>query len=227
MKPEERARALQAVDDKSLAQRVAGGDRAAFDLVMRRYNRRLYRLARAVLRSDTEAMDALQEAYLCAYRSMDQYRGEAALSTWMSKLVLNECNGRLRRSARRDNIVPIVHAGVDLDSYHAEDAAGEAPERAAAREQIREVLEDKVSQLPEVFRLVFVMRSVEELDVQEIAETLSISPETVRSRYFRARGMLREALAREIDLAEADLYQFGGERCDAVVAWVDARLPER
>jgi RNA polymerase sigma-70 factor (ECF subfamily) len=225
MKPRERA--LEAVDDRSLAQRVARGDRPAFDLVMRRYNRRLYRLARAVLRSEAEAMDALQEAYLCAYRSMDQYRGEASLSTWLSRLVLNECNGRLRRSARRDNIVAIVNAGMDLDGYGAEAPDGEAPERAAAREQIREVLEHKVSQLPEVFRLVFVMRSVEELDVQEIAEILSISPETVRSRYFRARGMLREALAQEIDLAEADLYQFGGERCDAVIARVRAQLLDR
>ena len=224
MRPEERLRAPQLLDDKSLAQQVAGGDRAAFELVMRRYNRRLYRLACAVLRHDTEAKDALQEAYLRAYRSMGQYRGDAALSTWLSKLVLNECNARLRRSARRENIVPMINAGVDMDDFGAEVAASEAPERAVARAQIREVLEHKVSQLPEIFRLVFVMRSVEELDVQEIADTLSISPETVRSRHFRARGMLREALAMEIDLAEGDLYQFGGNHCDALVGRVMARL---
>lgn len=223
MKPEERVPAAALLDDRSLAGRVAGGDRVAFELIMRRYNRRLYRLARAVLGSDSEAKDALQEAYLCAYRSIGQFRGEAALSTWLSRLVLNESNARLRRSARRENIVPMINAGVDMDDFGGADE-GEAPEGAVAREQIRQVLEHKVGQLPEIFRLVFVMRSIEELEVQEIADTLSISPETVRSRHFRARGMLREALARELDLAEGDLYQFGGQHCDAIVEWVSARL---
>lgn len=223
MKPEERVPAAALLDDRSLAGRVAGGDRVAFELIMRRYNRRLYRLARAVLGSDSEAKDALQEAYLCAYRSIGQFRGEAALSTWLSRLVLNESNARLRRSARRENIVPMINAGVDMDDFGGADE-GEAPEGAVAREQIRQVLEHKVGQLPEIFRIVFVMRSIEELEVQEIADTLSISPETVRSRNFRARGMLREALARELDLAEGDLYQFGGQHCDAIVEWVSARL---
>ena len=216
--------APELLGDKLLAERVAGGDQPAFELLMRRYNRRLYRLARAVLRNDTEAKDALQEAYLCAYRSMSRYRGEAALSTWLSKLVLNECNSRLRRSSRRENIIPMVNAGVDLSDCCGEDPASEAPDRAVARDQMREVLERQVNQLPEMFRLVFVLRSIEELSVQEVADTLSISAETVRSRQFRARGMLREALAKEIDLAEGDLYQFGGSHCDAVVAYVMTHL---
>jgi RNA polymerase sigma-70 factor (ECF subfamily) len=226
MKPEQRIPPEGVLDDQSLARRVAAGDRTAFALIMRRYNRRLYRLARAVLRNDAEAKDALQEAYLCAYRSIGQFRGEAALSTWLSRLVLNESNARLRRCARRENIVPMISAGVQMGDFAAVDESTEVPERAVAREQIRAVLEHKVGQLPEIFRLVFVMRSIEELDVQEIADTLSISPETVRSRHFRARGMLREALAREIDLAEGDLYQFGGRHCDAIVEWVNARLAE-
>ena len=224
MKPEERVPAADLLDDRSLAAQVAAGDRAAFELIMRRYNRRLYRLARAVLGNDAEAKDALQEAYLCAYRSIGQFRGEAALSTWLSRLVLNESNARLRRSVRRDNIVPMINAGVDMDDFGGADESSEAPERAVARDQIRQVLEHKVGQLPEIFRLVFVMRSIEELEVQEIADTLGISPETVRSRHFRARGMLREALAREMDLAEGDLYQFGGLHCDAMVQCVMARL---
>ena len=226
MKPEAGVPIIDSLDDRSLAQRVAHGDRAAFELIMRRHNRRLYRLARAVLRNDAEAQDALQEAYLCAYRSIGQFRGDAALSTWLSRLVLNESNARLRRAARRENIIPMINAGVHMDD-RAEAPAIDAPDRAVAREQIREVLEHKLSQLPEIFRLVFVMRSVEELEVQEIADTLAISPETVRSRHFRARGMLREALAKEIDLAERDLYQFGGGRCDSVVAWVMAQLAGR
>ena len=211
-------------DDRTLAQRVADREHGAFELLMRRYNRRLYRLARAVLRDEAEAKDALQEAYLCAYRSMDRYRGDAALSTWLSRLVLNECYGRARRTARRENIIPMGNMDAEMDDQLAADPAEEAPERMVAREQMREVLEHKVSQLPEAFRVVFVLRSVEELEVQEIADMLHITPETVRSRHFRARGLLREARAREIDLAEGDLYQFGGGSCDALVAAVRARL---
>ncbi len=118
----------------------------------------------------------------------------------------------------------MINAGVDMDDLGAEDPTGEAPDHAVARGQMREVLEYRVGQLPEIFRLVFVMRPIEELAVQEIADVPSISPEAVRSRHFRARGMLREALAREIDLAECDLYEFGGGHCDAVVACLIARL---
>src|SRR5690349_5513906 len=97
-----------AEDDLSLAHRISAGDRAAFEVLMRRHNRRLYRLARATLRNDAEAEDALQDAYLHAYRSMSQFRGESQLFTWLSRLVLNECFARLRRSARRQNVIPIV-----------------------------------------------------------------------------------------------------------------------
>ncbi|MBS0580870.1 MAG: RNA polymerase sigma factor [Proteobacteria bacterium] len=210
-------------DDRALARRVADGEHGAFELLMRRYNRRLYRLARAVLRDEAEAKDALQEAYLCAYRSMDRYRGEAALSTWLSRLVLNECYARARRSARRENIIPMSTMDAAMDE-HTGAGLDEAPERMVAREQMREVLEHTVSELPEAFRVVFVLRSVEELAVQEIADLLHIPAETVRSRHFRARGLLREALAREIDLAEGDLYPFGGPHCDALVAAVLVRL---
>jgi RNA polymerase sigma-70 factor (ECF subfamily) len=211
-------------DDRSLAARIAAGDHAAFELLMRRYNRRLYRLARAALRDESDAKDALQESYLRAFRSIAQYRGDAALATWLSRLVLNECTARLRRSSRRENIIPFV--SVDLNMAVISEAAepAEAPDQLTARAQIRRVLEQKVEQLPEAFRVVFVLRSIEELSVEETAEALSIPPETVRSRHFRAKGMLRESLARDIDLAQGDIYEFGGAACDQLTARVRARL---
>ncbi len=213
-----------AADEFSLAQRIAHGDRAAFEILMRRYNRRLYRMARAALRDDAEAKDALQDAYFCAYRSIGQFRGDAALSTWLSRLVLNECAARRRRSMRRENIVPIVSADPNMEAFARVPDSGEPPEDSTARAQMRSVLERKVGELPEILRLVFVLRSIEELSVEEIAATLSISQDSVRSRHFRAKGMLRESLAREIDLAEGDIYDFGGVHCDSVVAGVLARL---
>lgn len=214
------------IDDASLAARVLAGDTAAFELVMRRHNRRLYRVARAMLRDAADAEDALQDAYLSAFQAMGNFRGEASLATWLSRVVVNQCLGRLRRQARRDNIVPIVSMGAAEEQEQAampsEDS--ETPDQALVRAELRAVLERKLDELPEAFRTVFVMRCVEELSVEETAQSLNIPEATVRSRHFRARSMLRESLAQDIDVAERDVFSFDGERCDRIVARVLERL---
>ena len=209
-------------DERAIARLIAGGDRAQFTLLIRQYNRRLYRLARATLRDDAEAEDALQDAYLSAYHAMPDFRGEATLSTWLSRMVLNECLGRIRRGNRRSRVVPLVSSTEAMGRVAEEPSR--RPERIVARAQMRGLLEQKLDDLPEAFRVVFVLRSVEELSVEETSEVLGIPAATVRSRYFRARGLLREALAREIDLAERDLFEFGGSRCDRICSRVLARL---
>jgi RNA polymerase sigma factor (sigma-70 family) len=212
-------------DDLALVRRIASGDQTAFELLMRRHNRRLYRLARAVLRSDAEAEDALQEAYFSAYRSISQFRGDAALFTWLSRLVLNECLVRRRRTARRQKVIPMVEASnidMDIDAIPAQEAV--PPEREAMRAEMRALVERKLDELPDAFRTVFVLRAVEEMSVGETAQCLDIPEATVRSRHFRARSLLRESLAREIDLAERDLFEFGGAHCDRVVATVLSRV---
>ena len=192
---------------------------------MRTHNRRLYRLARATLGDPTEAEDALQDAYLNAYRSIGAFRGESALSTWLSRLVLNECFARQRRKLRRENVIPMVSFESTTENVSGiADEGIDPPDRAAGRAQMRAILETKVGELPETFRTVFVMRSVEELSVEETADVLGLTEETVRSRHFRARGLLRESLARDIDVAERDLFDFGGCHCDAIVARVLAKL---
>jgi RNA polymerase sigma-70 factor, ECF subfamily len=212
-------------DDAALARRVALGDSAAFEALMRRYNRRLYRLARSMLRDAAEAEDALQDAYLAAYQAIGSFRAEASLATWLSRVVVNQCLGRIRRQARRDNIVPMVPlAGPDEQEGPAMPAdENDRPDHALVRSELRAVLERKLDELPEVFRTVFVLRSVEELSVEEVAQSLDLPEATVRSRHFRARSMLRESLARDLDIAERDLWAFDGERCDRIVASVLAR----
>jgi RNA polymerase sigma factor (sigma-70 family) len=197
-------------------------DRARFAALMREHNRRLYRLARAALRDDAEAEDALQSAYLSAYLSMEQFRGDSALSTWLSRLVLNECFGRLRRTARRQKVIPIVGSNVEMDTVAERDS--ELPDRILGRDQIRALLETKVDQLPETYRIVFVMRSVEELSVEDTAQCLGIPEATVRSRHFRAKSLLRAALEQEFDIAERDVFEFGGAQCDRMIASVFAKL---
>lgn len=212
-------------DDRSLACRVAAGDHQAFELLMRRHNRRLYRLARATLRDGADAEDALQEAYLAAYHSIGSYRGDAALSTWLSRLVLNECLGRLRRAKRRDKIVPIRGGdALETEQLVSMDARKDAPDETTMRAEVRALIERRLDQLPEEFRLVFVLRSVEELSVEEAAQCLGIPEATVRSRHFRARSLLREALAQDIDLAERNVFSFGGAHCDRIVGAVLGRL---
>jgi RNA polymerase sigma factor (sigma-70 family) len=211
-------------DDVSVVRRVLTGDPMAFAFLMRRFNRRLYRLARAIVRDDAEAEDALQEAYLNAYRCLRQFRGDSSLATWLSRLVVNECLGRMRRSARRQNVIPMTPSPADREIEAVPSDEVGSPDAAADRAQMRAILERRIDALPETFRAVFVLRSVEELSVEETAECLGIAAETVRSRHFRAKSLLREALAREVDIAERNVWEFAGQRCDRIVAWVLARL---
>ncbi len=211
-------------DDVTLVRRIREGDRSAFETLMRRYNRRLYRLARATVGDPSEAEDVLQESYVKAYRSIEEFRGEASAYTWLCRLVLNECFGNQRRSARRQRIVPIVSSRTDVDVSSMSASSPLSPEHALARAQLRALLEHKLDQLPESFRQVFVCRCVEEMTVEETAQCLRIPEATVRTRHFRARSLMREALAQEVDLLERELFEFGGAACDRVVAAVLARL---
>ena len=211
--------------DAELARRVAQGDQSAFEALMRRHNRALFRTARAILRDDAEAEDALQEAYLQVYRTIGGYRGEARLSTWLARVVANEALMRLRKQARRSAIVPL-QPGVPVEEINqiAEGSMDKEPESAARRAEMRKLLEERIDKLPGAYRSVFMLRGVEEYSVEETAAILQIPEATVRSRFFRARSLLREGLASEVDLACEDAFGFAGERCDRVVARVLERL---
>lgn len=217
------------LDDDALLRRIRAGDRDSFSLLMRRYNRRLYRVARSVLRDDAEAEDALQDAYLQAYRALPTFRGDSALGTWLTRIVVNAALMRQRKTGR---LAEIIELGADYDAeaatgpHAADESPGdvEQPDLAAFRGQTRRLIETGIDKLPAAFRTVFVLRAVEELTVEETAVTLNIPEATVRTRYFRARAMLREALAREIDFAIEDAFGFDGARCDRIVDTVRRRL---
>lgn len=214
-------------DDAEILQRIAAGEVQAFALLMRRYNRPLYRAARGILKDDAEAEDALQEAYILAFRSLHTFRGEASLSTWLTRIVINEAIGRSRRMRRRAEVIALgTVPGQDDPGDRADmrDGAFEQPDHAAMRAEVRRLLEKKIDALPDAFRTVFILRALEEMSVEDTAACLGIPEATVRTRYFRARGILREALARELDFAYEEAFSFDGARCDRIVDGTLARL---
>lgn len=225
--PSMKSAADKSLSDADLAQRVAAGDHSAFELLMRRYNRPLYRTARSILKDDAEAEDVLQDAYLLAYKGIDKYRGESSLATWLTRIVVNESIARSRKTSRRAEIIRLDGES-DYSNHVAEttmsESTSEQPERSAMRAETRRLLEKKIDALPDAFRTVFVLRALEEMTVEETAACLNIPEATVRTRFFRARSLLREALSREIDFAFEEAFSFDGARCDRIVAGVLGRL---
>lgn len=215
------------IGDPELARRIAGGDQDAFAFLMRRHNQRLFRTARSILRNDSEAEDAVQDAYLLAYSSIGQFRSDATLATWLTRIVVNVALGQLRKTARRSNIA-FLHAepGTDNNSEEADLHASQAqsPEDSVMRAQARALLESSIEALPDAFRTVFVLRAVEEMSGEEVGLCLGIPEATVRSRFFRARSQLRASLLRHADFALEDAFSFDGERCDRIVATVLAKV---
>ena len=211
--------------DLDLATRAANGDEPAFECIMRRHNRLLFRTARSILKSDAETEDALQEAYVRAWRALASFRADAKLSTWLVRIVKNEALGRLRR--RGALVIPLDTATDSAEPASEgwmEDDPDREPERIAMRAEMRRLMEARIDLLPDAYRSVFMLRAVEELSVEEVAAALDLPQATVRTRFFRARGLLREGLSRDVDVALGDAFAFAGERCDRIVAGVLARL---
>ncbi|HUI98681.1 MAG TPA: RNA polymerase sigma factor [Usitatibacter sp.] len=217
-----------AIGDAELARRVAGGEEAAIRLLTKRHNQTLFRTARAILRDDAEAEDAVQDAYLKAIRGIDAFRADAKLSTWLVRITVNEALARLRRSRRAAQVIPLagdLAEGMEADD-NVMDVNAATPEQETLRAESRRIMEAKIDALPDAFRAVFVLRAVEELSVEETAAVLGIPEATVRTRFFRARSLLRESLSRALDLALDDAFHFAGERCDRITERVLARLRE-
>jgi len=214
--------------DLELAWRAASGDEMAFEAIMRRHNRLLFRTARAILKSDTDAEDVVQQAYLQAWQALGDFRADAKLSTWLVRIVVNEALGQLRR--RQLKVVPleaVMVSTAQMDASWQQDDMDRSPDRAAMRSELRRIMEARIDLLPDDFRRVFMLRGVEEMNVEEVSQILEIPEATVRTRFFRARSMLREGLSQDLDMALSDAFTFDGERCNHIVSLVRARLSPR
>ena len=231
MNPSPRA-SVANLSESELVLRAARGDREAFTAILRRHNRMLFRTARSILRDDAEAEDTVQEAYLAAYRALPQFRAEARLSTWLVRITANQALARLRKRTRGAEVIHLEAEGEtygegEAGSFPGENVASEepGPEREAVRAETRRLIEAHIDRLPEAFRTVFILRELEEFSVEEVAASLDLPEATVRTRHFRAKGLLRESLSRSLDMSLPSAFSFDGARCDRMVATVLARLP--
>ena len=214
-----------ALSESQLAGQARTSDPGAFREIMRRCNQRLFRVARSLAHEDAEAEDVLQEAYARAFAHIGEFRGEAALSTWLTRIVLNEARGRLRRRKPHLDLdqVELAQGLGQVLPFPGQAQAGD-PEADAGRAEIRRLLEHAIDDLPPPFRLVFILREIEELSVEETAASLGIRPETVKTRLHRARRMLRRALDEKLAGVLRGAYPFLGARCARITEAVLARM---
>jgi RNA polymerase sigma-70 factor (ECF subfamily) len=208
----------QSLDDVALARLCGRRDREAVRHLVTANNQRLFRAAWSILKDRGEAEEAVQAGYLSAFAAMDRFEGRSSLSTWLTRIVINEALGRLRSQRRRRE--QLESEGVTLiESYRerlAQASAEPAPDVAVAREQLRLLIERSVADLPDTFRSVFVLREIEGLSVEETAEALAIPPATVKTRLHRARARLQQALAPEVKDAFSGSFPFAGADCAAL-----------
>ena len=213
----EASRALirEGASDEALVERVLAGDVAVFEILMRRYNQKVYRAVRAVLGTDDQTEDVMQQAYLNAYQHLGQFAGNARFSTWLTRIAVNEALAKRRKHNFFEGDQAVTMNLVDV---------GPDPERQAAASELREVMESEVAALPDSFRAVFVLREIEGMSTAETADCLRVSEDLVKTRLHRARATLRENLYRRAGVALETLFTFGNVRCDRVVEAVMSRI---
>jgi RNA polymerase sigma-70 factor (ECF subfamily) len=217
---------LDTLGDAQLVELACRKVEGAFRIIMQRHNRRLYRIARAVMRNDSEAEDVVQEAYVRVFTNLAEFRGDSSLATWLSRIVLNEALGRIRRHrpaadmtrlesrpTSQAEIIPFPFSSPQLD-----------PERTMAQRQIQLMLERAIDDLPDDFRFVLIARVIEEMSIEETAALFGLRTETVKTRLHRARKLLRDALEKEVGPVLTDAFPFDGARCARMTDAVLKRL---
>jgi RNA polymerase sigma-70 factor (ECF subfamily) len=211
--------------DTELVRRALGRDEAAVRAIITANNRRLYRLARGILRNDSEAEDVVQETYVRAFTHLVDFRGDSSLATWLSRIAMNEALGRLRR--RRPGVewssLPEGTLEAQIIQFPLSSAADD-PEKSMAQREIQHVVEHAIDELPEAFRLVFITRVIEGMNVEETADILGLKPETVKTRLHRARAMLRDNVESKIGPVVMEAFPFAGRRCERLTEAVVKRL---
>lgn len=210
-----------AFSDEELVERILAGNTALYEIVMRRYNTRLYRVARAIVQHDGEAEDVMQDAYVKAFQHLHQFAGRAKFSTWLTRIAVHEALARLQKTKRFedwDDMKPSKQQEIGATITKAN------PESQTASSEMSKILENAIERLPDQYRAVVMLRDVEEMTTAETAESLSLTEDNVKIRLHRAHRMLRTQLYENARISTADAFPFHAVRCDRVVANVFSRL---
>lgn len=210
------------LSDEEIVDQVLAGGTAMFELIMRRYNERLYRAARAIVRDEREAEDVMQQAYVNAFTNLRQFRGQAQLATWLTRITINEALARVRRRGRYE---PFDEDADNVERFIGSTAEPD-PEQQTFTGELRHLLEWAIDTLPDGAREVFVLREVEGLSTAETAASLGVSDDVVKTRLSRARAALRRSLLARAGASAPDAFRFYRPRCDRVVAAVLARIAD-
>ena len=212
----------QTISDDDAVTRVLTGETGLYEMLMRRYNQRLFRVIRSVVTDDSEAEDVLQEAWVRAYEHLSQFEGRASFSTWVTRIAFHEALARKRNSKRW---TPLENSGGEIMAeVDRRQTTSETPEISAMRRELGRTLQAAVDKLPETYRSVFVLREVEQLSTSETAECLELSEEAVKTRLHRSRALLRGELEKLLGPAVGEAYAFLGARCDRIVSRVLERI---
>jgi RNA polymerase sigma-70 factor (ECF subfamily) len=209
--------------DEEVVARILAGETALFEIIMRRYNQRLYRVARAILRDDAEAEDVMQDAYVRAYQHLDQFAGKASFATWLTRIAVNEALSRLKLRKRIDQLDESEENG---GNFMGLTETAPDPEAKASVGELSQLLEAALLELPEQYRTVVMLRDIEEMNTSETAAALELSEENVKVRLHRGRLMMRNWLMERVGVSSKNAFPFMGERCDRVVSRVFERLAE-
>jgi len=213
------------ITEAELVTRARARDEAAIRSLMQANNRRLYRLARGILRNDGEAEDVVQETYVRAFTHLAEFRGDSSLATWLARIAMNEALGRLRRQRPAVELTSLPPGALEAQIIQfPHSAPSEDPEKSMAQREIQHVVEHAIDELPEAFRIVFITRVIEGMNVGETAEILGLKPETVKTRLHRARAMLRDNVEKKIGPVVMDAFPFAGKRCERLTDAVLKRL---
>ena len=204
--------------DAEIVERVRAGETALFEILMRRHNQRIYRVARAVIKDEADTEDVMQQAYINAFTHLSQFQDRSQFSTWLTRITVHEALARRRKRKPEETPEDVMET---LTSPQPD------PERQAYAAELRRVLEAAVDSLPETYRLVFMLRDIEGLSTSETAAGLELGDEAVKTRLHRARAMLRSAITERIGASTAEAFAFQAPRCDRVVAAVMAEIVQR
>jgi RNA polymerase sigma-70 factor (ECF subfamily) len=223
--PTEVATSQEPLSDEEVVTRVLAGETGMFEIIMRRHNQLLYRVARAILRNDGEAEDVMQDAYVRAYEHLDQFAAKAKFPTWLTRIAVHEALSRQRRGNRYQELEPMSEReGDPMDRFA---SLAPDPEQQASNSEVRRLLEEAVEKLPDAYRTIFILRDIEEMSTTDAADVLEITEDNVKVRLHRARALLRKSLYARAGVERKEAFNFHALRCDRVVKNVFERIQKQ